>query len=338
MTAMQDHDVLVEVTRRARELTDPLLRAAVDRMGPELAGIGGYHFGWCETGAPGGKSVRPALAVLAAEAVGGTGEQAAPAAAAVELVHNFSLVHDDIIDHDERRRGRPSVWAVHGVPAAILIGDALQAAAFEVLLGAGPRASATGERLAVALREVVVGQVQDIGFTGRPWLGPDAVTRAEYQAMAEAKTGALLSFAACAGAELAGADEAAVAAFDRLARHLGLAFQCTDDVLGIWGDPAVTGKPVHGDLREGKRSLPVIAALSTGGPAAAELAALLDDPEADLELTARIVEDRGGRQFAEQEAARHLAAVAAALDELTVPPPVRTALDALTGSLIGRTR
>ncbi|GAA0503733.1 dimethylallyltransferase [Saccharopolyspora subtropica] len=335
-----DHDLVATATSRARGLTEPLLRAIVDSLGPTLAGIGHYHFGWQPgTELAAGKAVRPTLAVLAAEAVGAAPSAALPAAAAAELVHNFSLIHDDIIDSDEQRRGRPSVWKAHGVAAAILIGDALHSAAFELLLGTGsPHAAAVAERLAVAMREVVIGQVQDIEFTGRPWSGAQAVTVAEYQAMAEAKTGALLAFSAAGGAQLAGASPEAVRAFDALGRHLGLAFQCTDDVLGIWGDPLVTGKPVFGDLREGKKTLPMIAALSSGTPAGNRLRELLPAGDAEPELVAALVEEAGGRQYAEQEAARQLRGVAQQLDALPMPEQVRRSFKALAGTLIGRTR
>ncbi|MEV0701934.1 polyprenyl synthetase family protein [Saccharopolyspora sp. NPDC050389] len=338
-----DHDLIASATHRARGLTEPLLRNIVEALDPSLAAIGCYHFGW-QTDEPytAGKAIRPTMAILAAEAVGAPHSAALPAAAAAELVHNFSLIHDDIIDSDEQRRGRPSVWKAHGVPAAILIGDALHAAAFECLLGTGqPNAAAVAERLAVAMREIVIGQVQDIEFARRPWSGPQAVTLDEYQAMAEAKTGALLAFAAAGGAQLAEAPPSAVRTFDVLGRHLGLAFQCTDDVLGIWGDPAVTGKPVFGDLREGKKTLPVIAALATDTPARARLAPLLTEglrDDAGLRLAAELVEEAGGRKFAEKEASRHLTGVGECLDSLDMPDTVRKSFEALANTLIGRTR
>ncbi|KAA5830701.1 polyprenyl synthetase family protein [Saccharopolyspora hirsuta] len=342
-TARADHELGVNAIRRARELTEPVLRELVDRLGPSLGGIGRYHFGWWAGGSgAAGKALRPTLAVLAAEAVGAEAVDAVPAAAAVELVHNFSLIHDDIIDNDELRRGQPAVWKEYGVPAAILIGDALHSEAFGVLLSSGhPGAPAAAMRLATAMREVVVGQVDDIRFTARPWTGEQAVSVAEYQAMAEAKTGALLAFSAAGGALLGGAEAAVADCFDRLGRHLGLAFQCTDDVLGIWGDPVRTGKPVFGDLREGKRTLPVIAALAAGGAASERLGVLVERgvrTDFELRLAAELVEEAGGREFAEQEAARHLAEVEDCLTSLAMPAETRGSFDALAQSLIGRSR
>lgn len=340
-TASRDNELGSGAIRRARALTEPVLRHLVDRLGPSLARIGRYHFGWRAGGSfTGGKAIRPTLALLAAEAVGAAATDALPAAAAAELVHNFSLIHDDIIDNDELRRGQPAVWKEYGIPAAILIGDALHSEAFGILLsGGGPNAAAAAARLAAAMREVVVGQVEDIRFTERPWTGEQAVSIAEYQAMAEAKTGALLAFSASAGALLGGADAAAADCFDRLGRHLGLAYQCTDDVLGIWGDPANTGKPVFGDLREAKRTLPVIAALTAEVPASSRLGDLLGRgvrTDFGLRLAAELIEEAGGRGFAEREAARHLAGVDDCLASLSMPVEVRGSFDALAHSLIGR--
>jgi geranylgeranyl diphosphate synthase type I len=344
VTASSDHEFVDCASRRARELTEPLLRDVVERLGPALAGIGAYHFGWHWQGSfATGKAIRPTLALLAAEAVGAAPSDALPAAAAAELVHNFSLIHDDIIDSDELRRGRPAVWKAHGIPAAILIGDALHSEAFEILLSrGGPNGGAAAAgRLAAAMREVVVGQAEDIQFTERPWTGEQAVTIAEYQAMAEAKTGALLGFSASAGALLGGANACAVERFDRLGRQLGLAFQCTDDVLGIWGDPTATGKPVFGDLREAKKTLPVIAALAAETPASKRLLSLLSvgvRTDSDLRLVAELIEEAGGRDFTEREAARHLAGVEECLASLPMPAEIRTSFEALAQSLIGRIR
>lgn len=342
-TARTDHDLGINAIRRARELTEPVLRELVGRLGPSLGDVGRYHFGW-RTGCGGsaGKAIRSTMAVLAAEAVGAEASAAVPAAAAVELVHNFSLIHDDIIDSDELRRGQPAVWKEYGVPAAILLGDALHSEAFGVLLNSGnANAAPAAVRLSTVLREVVVGQADDVRFTERPWTGERAVSVAEYQAMAEAKTGALLAFSAAAGALLGGADKAVADCFDRLGRHLGLAFQCTDDVLGIWGDPANTGKPVFGDLREGKRSLPVIAALTAGGSASERLGVLVERgvrTDSELRLAADLVAEAGGRDFAEAEAARHLAGAQDCLTSLSMPADARATFDALACSLIGRTR
>lgn len=271
------------VLSRSRELVRPALEEAVGRLHPWVGEMAAYAFGWCEVGgarvdAPGGKGVRQALAVLGAEAAGAPARAGIPAAVAVELVHAFSLLHDDIMDGDTERRRRPAVWQAYGTGPAVLAGDALFALAVETLAAArsGPQAGPQGLRLlSAALGDLVRGQADDLLFATRPWTGPERVRPEEYRATAEHKTGALLGCAMAVGAVLGGAPPATVAALDRAGRHLGVAFQLVDDVLGIWGDPAVTGKPVHGDLRERKKTFPVLVALDSPGPAAHRLTALL---------------------------------------------------------------
>ncbi|MFB0614543.1 polyprenyl synthetase family protein [Streptomyces sp. AGS-58] len=311
-TPVQDPALLT--LTRCRELVRPALEDAVGRLHPWVAEMAAYSFGWCEVGgapaaAPGGKGVRQALAVLGAEAAGADGRAGVPAAVAVELVHAFSLLHDDIMDGDAVRRGRPTVWRAYGTGPAVLAGDALFALAVDVL-AAAPEGPGAVRLLSSALADLVRGQADDLLFATRPWTGPERVTTAEYRAMAEGKTGALLGCAAALGAALAGAPRATADALDRVGRHLGIAFQLVDDVLGIWGDPAVTGKPVGGDLRERKKTYPVLAAL--GSPAARDLPALLDSPGRAGEAAA-LLEAAGGRAAALAEARAHTAAARALL-------------------------
>src|SRR5262249_55207275 len=181
--------------------------------------------GWTEAdGRPAtgcsGKALRPALALLSAQAAGAPLEAGLPGAVAVELVHNFSLLHDDVMDGDAQRRHRPTVWAVWGVPTAILAGDAMLAAAQEVLLASG---SAHGPQAALLLlqatRELIRGQHEDLAFERRR-----DVTVEECLRMAEGKTGALLAASAAIGAVLAGAPAEVVEALEGYGDHLGLAF------------------------------------------------------------------------------------------------------------------
>lgn len=337
------------ILARVRDLTEPALRAAVDRLEPWLAMMSAYHLGWRTVeGRPttgmSGKLIRPALAILAAEAVGANAEAALPGAAAVELVHNFSLVHDDIMDRDEQRRGRPSVWHAYGSSAAIMVGDALHALAFELIGEAGGgdgRGARAGRLLSAAMLDLVTGQAQDLKFPHRSWQGEDAVTVAEYQAMAGAKTGSLLGAAAAIGAELGGARPEVVSTFDQIGRHLGLAFQCVDDILGIWGDPEITGKPVLGDLREGKKSLPILGALASKSGAGPELRDALVQPmrsEEWLRHIALLIERAGGRSFTEEQATSHLDQARTLLGRLSLPVRVRTEFDVLIDALTDRVR
>lgn len=298
-----------------RELVEPALKAAVARLDPLSAEQAAYHFGWGEEEG-GGKAVRPRLALLGARAVGADPAVAVPGAVAVELVHNYSLFHDDLIDGDLERRHRPTVWRVWGTAGAVLGGDALAALAMEVLLEVpGPAGAAAARLLSAANTELIRGQVQDVSFERRPEVPVERVL-----AMAEAKTAALLSASAAIGAVLAGAGDAPVAALREYGRHLGLAFQLADDVLGIWGDPERTGKPAFADLRARKTSLPVAWAIGRGGATGERMTAFwLADrspEEADLVELADLVEKAGGREWARAEALRHADAACAELDEL----------------------
>ncbi|MEU0811251.1 polyprenyl synthetase family protein [Streptomyces sp. NPDC005970] len=337
---------------RCRALVRPALTAAVERLHPYPGEMAAFSFGWCEVGGGpavrpgGGKGVRQALAVLGAEAAGAPGAAAIPGAVAVELVHAFSLLHDDIMDGDETRRRRATVWKAYGTGPAVLAGDALFALAVQTLAESpGPHGGAAIRHLSGALGDLVRGQAEDLLFESRPWTGPDAVRAAEYRAMAEAKTGALLGCAAALGAVLAGAPEPVVTALDRAGRHLGVAFQAVDDLLGMWGDPEVTGKPVHGDLRRRKKTLPVLAALAADGPAARELAALLTadpgtaDPgtsDAAVRRAAELVERAGGRATTLAEAHHHLDAARACLASVPLAPAAAGELLGLMPFLVDR--
>ncbi|MFG1706685.1 polyprenyl synthetase family protein [Nonomuraea sp. M3C6] len=324
------------VIARCRRLLDPALREAVSVLHPWGGRMAAFAMGWSDAdgrshGGDGGKSVRPAIAMLSAEAVGAPAESALPGAVAVELVHAFSLVHDDIIDHDERRRHREALWKAYGVGPALLAGDALLALAVSQLAGR-PEAM---KYLSAALIELVQGQTADMAFENRPWRGANEVTVEEYTEMAAGKTGGLLGASAAAGVALGGAPELADRMWD-MGRDLGVAFQIVDDMLGIWGDPSVTGKPVHSDLRRDKKTFPVLAALATDGPAARELSAVLVDgitDERSARQAAHLVEEAGGRAAAQALADRYVASALNIMDECL---PDATDLRALCDSLVNR--
>ncbi|WEO95402.1 family 2 encapsulin nanocompartment cargo protein polyprenyl transferase [Streptomyces sp. FXJ1.172] len=315
---------------RTKALVDPELRAALESLPDSMRRIALYHFGWQNTdGTPaagnGGKAIRPALVLAAAEALGGPAARAAAvgAAVAVELVHNFTLLHDDLMDRDTSRRHQPTAWTVFGDTDAILAGDALLALALRLLAeDTHPAGGPAAARLANCVVELCAGEHTDTDMEHR---APDEVTLDEVLAMAEAKTGALLGCACALGALYAGAGPEEVAALDGFGRQVGLAFQLIDDVIGIWGDPERTGKPAGADLAARKKSLPVVAALTSGTEAAAELAELYGKPyvTGDAEgiaRTALAVERAGGRDWAQAEAADRMARV---MQELAraVPDP-----------------
>jgi geranylgeranyl diphosphate synthase type I len=323
----------------AAELVTPALRTAIERLDPTNRALASYHLGWTDrAGTPcrgGGKGMRPALALLSAHAVGGPASVALPGAVAVELVHNFSLVHDDVMDGDTRRRGRDTVWAVWGVPSAVLTGDALLGLAIEVLLEVPtpPRAQAAA-LITATTRELIDGQTRDLEFETRARVGTE-----EALLMASGKTGALLGASAAIGAILAGGEEAQVHALARYGRQLGVAFQLVDDLLGIWGDPHRTGKPVYSDLRTGKKSLPVAYALNAGGPISRRLSELLADPERRVrhaEDAADLVLAAGGRDWAAAEARRRMNAALEALRAAPFDLITRAELAGLAEFVIAR--
>jgi geranylgeranyl diphosphate synthase type I len=295
---------------RARELLDPELRARVDHLPPEIGRVVGYHLGFADAdGRPangdGGKAVRPALALLSAEAVGAPARVALPGALAIELIHNFSLLHDDVVDHDLERRHRPTAWALFGLGQAIVGGDALVIEAVTALLEEpAPEWHRATSSLIGATARMITGQARDLSFASRLDVSVD-----ECLAMCADKTGALLSCASSIGAILAGAEQGAVAALAEFGLHLGMAFQAVDDLLGIWGRPEATGKPAAGDLREHKKTIPVVIALSSAGPDRDRLEALLSDgglTEETVAVAADLVERCGGRSGCLQEADRQL--------------------------------
>lgn len=274
------------------------LEAAIDRLDPSLHAAVHHHF------SGGGKRVRAALVLLCAAAVGGSDADAVPGAVAVELVHNYSLLHDDIIDGDRERRHRPAVWAQFGEGVAIVAGDALAALATQLLLERPTASHVEAARLlADANQKMIAGQSADMAFENRDTVGVE-----ECLAMERGKTGALLAASCAIGAVLGGGGPTDVQALTRYGEHLGAAFQAIDDVLGIWGEPTITGKPVGADLIAKKKTLPVAITLDEGGPVAHELRALLaSDPGPEVVRRAtQLMEDFGARERATRIADQHL--------------------------------
>ena len=231
-----------------------------------------YHLGWTGEGAgpeASGKRIRPLLLLLSTAACGANWQSALPAAAAVELVHNFSLVHDDIQDNSDKRRGRPTAWVKWGAPMAINVGDALFVISNQSIIDLKQNYPAevvvrAAEILHNTCLDLTRGQFLDMSYEERNDLGVD-----DYWPMVAGKTAALLSACCQIGALLGGADESKQDAYRSFGHYLGLAFQVQDDILGIWGNETVTGKSAASDLVEGKNSLPVLAGLSAKGQFAA---------------------------------------------------------------------
>lgn len=232
-----------------------------------------YHMGWADedllaVALPAGKRIRPLLCLLACEAVGGDPVKALPAAAAVEILHNFSLVHDDIEDGDKVRRHRPTLWTIWGVPQAINVGDGMFSLAYAALLRSSaqsysdlhssstPAAStvlAAIECFTGICIELTEGQHLDLSFEEREDVSVD-----QYLLMIEGKTAALIAGSIALGVLFGGGDSRQTEELRKFGRNVGLAFQIQDDILGIWGDPELTGKSAGNDFLHRKKSLPLI--------------------------------------------------------------------------------
>jgi geranylgeranyl diphosphate synthase, type I len=242
-----------------RQVVSGLDSGAADEMHRMVA----YHLGWTDGGDTlRGKRLRPLFALLACASAGGSWQAAIPAASSVELIHNFSLIHDDIEDQSELRRGRPTVWKRWGMAQAVNTGDAV----FVLARLASRRLEERGVppatvidvqgRIDSACLSLTIGQHLDLAFEHL-----DHVSADQYLEMIAGKTASLLAAATVVGARIAGASRVRVRAYHDFGYHLGMSFQIQDDLLGIWGDPDITGKSAGDDLRARKKTLPVILGL-----------------------------------------------------------------------------
>ena len=306
-----------------------------------------YHLGWnnealqplspAERRKHGGKRLRGVLTILGCEALGGAGQPAASAGAAIEFIHNFSLVHDDVEDNDAERRHRPTVWKLWGVPHAINVGSNMQAMVDVAVLRLArefpaPTVIQAFQVITQAIVLMTEGQYLDMAAQDRAEMSLD-----EYFRMTGGKTAALIEGAVRAGALLGTEDAARVEALARFGRHFGLAFQCRDDYLGCWGDPALTGKAVGNDLLQGKRSLPVVHALSAA-PADSEQGRRLRQAlsERDVPTALDLMETLGTTRFVAQRVEEHTRAALDALDEARVSGPHGEAIREIAHYALGR--
>jgi geranylgeranyl diphosphate synthase type I len=208
----------------------------------------------------GGKRLRPYMVINSCKILGGNPSVALPAASAIEMIHNFTLVHDDIMDNDEMRHGVPTVHKKFGMPIAILAGDVLFSKAYQIILNSKISSDSKMHlvsRLANACVEVCEGQLIDVKMAEEKKI-PSEI---EYIRMVEKKTAALFDVSCAMGAICATDNKRDIANLSSFGRNLGIAFQITDDLIGVMGDPKITQKPVGNDLREGKKSLPILMAI-----------------------------------------------------------------------------
>ncbi|MDO8472972.1 MAG: polyprenyl synthetase family protein [Dehalococcoidia bacterium] len=265
-----------------------------------------YHLGWTDVqGRPakqtGGKFLRPTLCLSSCMATGGDAEKALPSAAAVELVHNFSLIHDDVQDVSDYRRHQLAVWKVWGVAQAITAGDSMYAFAHLEILQLSRRGVpahrvlASSEALGQACRYLCEGQYLDVLFEGKQDVSVD-----EYLQMITDKTAALMGTATRLGAIAATDDKSTIECLSRFGHHLGIAFQVHDDVLGIWQSFGKTGKPQFNDILRRKKTLPVILGLTDSNASVSDalsrLYAKQDITQADAKEIAHLLESIGARE------------------------------------------
>lgn len=297
------------VLEKYRKEIDTELKLVLNLRRSPLYNMIRYHLGWIDEEGnrregSSGKALRPTLCLLACEAVGGDYRRALPTAAAIELIHNYSLIHDDIQDNDRQRRHRPTVWTIWGKPQAINAGTAMRILTNVALarlgeLGINPEKRLIVQRLVdeTTLR-LIEGQYLDISYEKRL-----DITVNDYLRMIEGKTASLIACALEAGALLGTDDERLINDFRTLGRNLGLSFQIRDDILGIWGDRTITGKPLASDIQRRKKTLPIVLALENARDGQKEILAQYYQngkgriSKADVLV---VLEEVGARAFAQR--------------------------------------
>jgi len=246
-------DIKKELAAMSKELDKPIQRY-IENEKPDNLIEASRQYPYA-----GGKRMRPAMVIVSAGAVGGNKEKAIPFAAAIEYIHNFTLIHDDLMDGDEMRRGMVTSHVKYGMPTAILAGDALFAKAFDIIAGLDVSSDVMRKVLkvtSVAVWDLARGQQMDVNNENG-----EEVSMEEYIETIRLKTSVLFAAGAAGGALIGGADDKTVEAVHSYAMSLGVAFQMFDDVLGIIGDPKITGKSAGNDIRKGKSTVMVTHAL-----------------------------------------------------------------------------
>jgi geranylgeranyl diphosphate synthase type I len=342
---------LERITADLLPLIDAELQAITRTPRDNLAtyyGMLHYHLGWTDeelhrVQTSSGKRLRPLLCLLSNRALGGDTDQALPAACAIELIHNFSLVHDDIQDQGQTRRGRRTVWTLWGMNQGINVGDGLFALAHLALhrlsdrgvpLNRQQAAARALDQACVALCE---GQFFDMAFEGCLDVDLD-----QYLQMIGRKTAALIAAATQTGAILATDDERVIEECMQFGENLGMAFQIQDDLLGAWGDEQVTGKSAASDIRDRKMTLPVVYALNQSHDphAAHQLSeayageAPLD--EAAIESVLEVLQSVGARRYAEELAHKYHHLALQNLDQAGLGSSAQAELRHLAASLLDR--
>lgn len=333
---------LSELSRQYLPAIEASLQQAVSRVDgagfSELHAMMRYHLGWQDPGAgheAQGKRIRPLLVLLTCAACERDWQPALPAATAIELVHNFSLIHDDIEDNSPLRRGRPTLWTRWGIPQAINTGDAMFTLAHLVLLDLDkttgiPVAFQAARIMQQTCLHLTQGQFLDMSYEQQRSLPISA-----YWPMVAGKTAALLSACTEIGALIGGVDLPRRQAYHNFGRDLGLAFQALDDLLGIWGDAEKIGKSATSDLVEGKKSLPVLFGLAQKGAFAQRWLEGEITPDEVPDLAA-LLENEGARAYTQEEANRLTTAALDSLEQANPRGQAGQALVELANQLLRR--
>lgn len=309
------------------------LRQLDDQPSAQMAEMIAYHLGWQE-GEGSGKRLRPLYVTLCCQAAGGDWRLALPAASSIELIHNFSLIHDDIEDDSDMRRGRPTVWKKWGIPQAINLGDALfvlaRLAAHRLAGIPDGRARQVLEILDRATLDLTRGQHLDLAFETR-----QSVAHPDYLTMIEGKTASLFAAACLSGALIAGAPARLADQYQAFGLHLGMAFQILDDILGIWGDSLQTGKPTGDDLLARKKTLPVVIGMQTS-PEFVRLWNRRRSSQTSIKRMVALLESCGALEQTHQAAGDHTRLALEALQASHASGPAAEAIQSLSLDLLHR--
>ena len=335
MPIVSDHANVPEFFARYQPIIDTALRAELGEYASDIRTTHRYHMGWADENgvelvATQGKRLRPTLVLLGADAAGGEPQSVIPIATALEYVHNFSLIHDDIEDRDRFRHHRPTLWVVWGEETAIVSGNWMLKLADRSTRALRETGVSQGlsltvqQQIAQSYMRMIEGQYMDIAFEDRNTVSVD-----EYLAMIERKTGALIETSLYLGALVASNGKLNGRVLDGLRRaghEFGRLFQIRDDVLGVWGSDE-TGKPVYGDILNKKKSLPTIHALNGAtDKAAAQMREIYDKEEldyCDVQSVLEIMDEAGSYEFCETMSAKHWAAASEIIDGLDLDQAVR---------------
>jgi geranylgeranyl diphosphate synthase type I len=325
---------------RLADAVVPILDEALTGLSTELARVCRYHFGWPARWDEPGSEPRPSkyfratLVLLAARGYGGGNSAALAVAAAIEMLHNSTLLCDDIIDDDRVRRSRPAAWVEFGPHLATLASEALAAAAVAQLTSAGVPQTMLSS-LMTTYQRVLGGMAFEVASLGRTTLTID-----DFVHLARDKTGALLQCGLTLGATSAGASESSLEALGAAGLDLGVAWQAANDVEDIWADPASTGKPARGDLRRRQPTLPVLLALQSPTDAGRQLRMIWSTTSTDEPTLAQmgsLIEQTGARQTAEQISTDFLDQALSNLAQADLSPAVHEELYGLFRRIAERT-